>query len=80
MDTPLRGHSERESHPAPARELHHDNAVIEFNLACYASVVSRFEEAKARLGHAIELDAQLRKTPIDDEDLRPLWDWVTELP
>jgi hypothetical protein len=32
-----------------ARELHHDNAVIEFNLACYASVACRFEEAKERL-------------------------------
>ena len=29
-----------------ARELHHDNAMIEFNLACYASVAGRFEEAK----------------------------------
>jgi hypothetical protein len=28
-----------------ARELHHDNAMIEFNLACYASVACRFEEA-----------------------------------
>jgi hypothetical protein len=28
-----------------AREPHHDNAVIEFNLACYASVACRFEEA-----------------------------------
>jgi hypothetical protein len=26
-----------------ARELHHDNAMIEFNLACYASVTGRFE-------------------------------------
>ena len=24
-----------------ARELHHDNAMIEFNLACYASVAGR---------------------------------------
>jgi Flp pilus assembly protein TadD len=31
------------------RELQHDNAMIEFNLACYASVADRFEEAKARL-------------------------------
>jgi hypothetical protein len=25
------------------RELHQDNAMIEFNLACYASVTGRFE-------------------------------------
>jgi Flp pilus assembly protein TadD len=52
-----------------SRELHRDNAVIEFNLACYASAAGRFEEAKARLGHAIELDVEVRRTAIDDEDL-----------
>ena len=63
-----------------ACELHHDNAVIEFNLACYASVAGRFEEAKARLKRAIELDKQFQKVAIDDEDLRPLWDWIVDLP
>jgi Flp pilus assembly protein TadD len=37
-----------------ARELHHDNAIVEFNLACYASAAGRFGEAKARLGRAID--------------------------
>ncbi len=63
-----------------ALELHHDNAAIEFNLACYASVLGRFEEAKERLGRAIEFDEQFQKLAIDDEDLRPLWDWIAELP
>jgi hypothetical protein len=63
-----------------ARELHHDNAMIEFNLACYASVAGRFEEAKARLKRAVELDKQFQKLAIDDEDLRPLWDWIVDLP
>ena len=62
------------------RELHHDNAMIEFNLACYASVAGRFEEAKARLKRAIELDTQFQKLAIDDEDLRPLCDWNVDLP
>ena len=62
-----------------SRELHHDNAVIEFNLACYASVACRFEEAKERLKRAVELDRQLQKLAIDDEDLRPLWDWIADL-
>ena len=61
------------------RELHHDNAVIEFNLACYASVAGRFEQAKARLKRAIELDKQFQKLAIDDEDRRPLWDWIVNL-
>jgi Flp pilus assembly protein TadD len=63
-----------------ARELHHDNAMIEFNLACYASVAGRFEEAKEGLKRAIELDTQFQKLAIDDEDLRPLWDWIVDLP
>jgi tetratricopeptide (TPR) repeat protein len=63
-----------------ARELHHDNAIIEFNLACYASVTGRFEEAKAMLKRAVELDKQFQKLAIDDEDLRPLWDWIVDLP
>ena len=62
-----------------ASELHPDNAMTEFNLACYASVTRRFEEAKARLKHAIELDRDLRKLAIDDDDLRPLWDWIADL-
>jgi Flp pilus assembly protein TadD len=63
-----------------ARKLHHDNAMIEFNLACYASVTGRFEEAKEHLEHAIGLNAELRRIAIDDEDLRPLWDWIVDLP
>jgi Flp pilus assembly protein TadD len=62
-----------------ARELHHDNAMIEFNLACYASVAGRFEEAKERLKRAVELEKQFQKVAFDDEDLRPLWDWIADL-
>ena len=62
-----------------ARELHHDNAMIEFNLACYASVTGRFEEAKSRLGRAIELSKEIRRLAVDDEDLKPLWDWIATL-
>jgi hypothetical protein len=32
-----------------------------FNLACYASVAGRFEEAKERLKRAVELDKQFQK-------------------
>ena len=54
--------------------------MIEFNLACYASVAGRFEEAKAWLKRAIELDKQFQKPAIDDEDLRPLWRWIADFP
>jgi Flp pilus assembly protein TadD len=59
-----------------ARELHHDNAMIEFNLACYASVSGRLEEARTRLRRAIELNKEIHRLALDDEDLRPLWDWI----
>jgi hypothetical protein len=53
--------------------------MITFNLACYASVTGRIEDAKDRLRDAIELDKNIRELTLDDEDLRPLWDWITRL-
>ena len=53
--------------------------MVAFNLACYASVTGRMEEAKERLRHAIELDKDVRKLALDDEDLKPLWDWIAGL-
>ena len=44
--------------------------MIAFNLACYASVTGRMEEAKARLRHAIKLDKDIRRLALDDEDLQ----------
>jgi hypothetical protein len=37
------------------------------------------EEAKKRLRDAIALDKDIRELATDDEDLRPLWDWVAGL-
>jgi Flp pilus assembly protein TadD len=59
-----------------AQAIHSRVAMIAFNLACYASVTSRLEEAKERLRHAIELDSGIRGLALDDEDLKPLWDWI----
>ena len=53
--------------------------MIAFNLACYASATGRMEDAKERLRNAIELDMDVRMLALDDEDLRPLWDWVARL-
>ena len=50
--------------------------LIEFNLACYASIQSYFEEVKARLQQAIELDQETRRMALDDPDLEPLWNWI----
>ena len=62
-----------------AQVIHPKVAMIAFNLACYASVTARIEEAKARLRHAIDLDKRVRTLAISDEDLRPLWDWISGL-
>jgi Flp pilus assembly protein TadD len=62
-----------------ARAIHPKLAMIAFNLACYASVTGRMEDAKERLRNAIELDKDVRLLALDDEDLRPLWDWISRL-
>jgi Flp pilus assembly protein TadD len=62
-----------------ARAIHPKVAMIEFNLACYASVTGRMEDAKERLRNAIELDNDIRGLANDDEDLKPLWDWIAGL-
>jgi Flp pilus assembly protein TadD len=62
-----------------AQAIHPKVAMIAFNLACYASVRGRLEEAKRRLRGAIALDKDIRELAIDDEDLKPLWDWVADL-
>jgi Flp pilus assembly protein TadD len=62
-----------------AQKLHPKVAMIAFNLACYASVTGRTEEAKERLRHAMDLDKAICGLALDDEDLKPLWDWIAGL-
>jgi Flp pilus assembly protein TadD len=62
-----------------ARELHPDHADVLLNLACYASLLGRTEEAKLHLRRAIDLDADIRRSALDEPDLRPLWDWIAGL-
>jgi hypothetical protein len=62
-----------------AQAIHPKVAMIPFSLACYASVTSRMEEAKEHLRRAIDLDKDVRKLALDDEDLKPLWDWLAGL-
>jgi Flp pilus assembly protein TadD len=62
-----------------ARAIHPKVAMIAFNLACYASVTGRMEEAKEQLRRAIDLDKDMRKLALEDEDLKPLWDWIAGL-
>ena len=62
-----------------ARDVHPTNAVIAFNLACYANVTGRVDEAKSRLKHAIAIDKEIRELALNDEDLRDLRDWIASL-
>jgi hypothetical protein len=62
-----------------AEAIHPKVAMIAFSLACYASITGRMEEAKVRLRHAIALDKDIRRLALDDEDLKPLWDWIAGL-
>jgi Flp pilus assembly protein TadD len=61
-----------------ARKLHPDNAIIAFNLSCYACVSGHIEQAKAHLKHAIALDSNIRELARRDEDLQTLWSWIVD--
>ena len=56
-----------------AMEAHPTEPIIPFNLACYAAVTGRIDEAKKRLERAIHLDASCRMMALEDPDLEPLW-------
>ena len=60
-----------------ARKLHPANAIIAFNLSCYACVTGRIEDAKTHLKHAIALDSKIRGLALRDEDLQTLWSWIS---
>ena len=62
-----------------ARAWHPTDASIFLKLARCATVTGRIEEAKLRLEHAIALDENIRWLALHEEDLRPLWDWISGL-
>ena len=63
-----------------AQAIHPKVAMIAFNLASYAGVTGRMEEAKEYLRRAIiKLDKDIRGLALDDEDLKPLWNWIAGL-
>lgn len=53
-----------------------DNAQILYNLGCYACVEEIYGMASAFVKRAIELDKDLQKVAIEDEDLAKLWENV----
>jgi Flp pilus assembly protein TadD len=59
-----------------ATELHPSVAIIRYNLACYACVTGRLQEARERLAQAREIDASVVPMALQDEDLHALRDWI----
>ena len=55
-----------------------DDAIIRYNLACYASQMGLLEESCGWLVQAFELEesTQLKLAAIYDSDLQPLWDKI----
>jgi len=47
---------------------------IDVNLACYFYQIGDIQNAKNYLKKAFELDPNCRMTPLEDEDLKPLWE------
>jgi tetratricopeptide (TPR) repeat protein len=50
------------------------DAMTHFNLGCYACQLGDIEQAKTRVGKAIELDAKFKLLALDDPDLEPMWE------
>lgn len=62
-----------------AQAAHPEEAMIRYNLACYACVSGKMDTAVERLREAIILHEGIRQLAVEDEDLRPLWGMVEEL-
>lgn len=55
-----------------ALSIHPSEALIHYNLACYAAQTGRIGEAKERLSRAISIDGSLKALAMVDPDLEPL--------
>jgi len=51
---------------------HAGEAIVHYNLACYAAQLGWLEEARMRLGVAVDLDESFRELARTDPDLAPL--------
>jgi tetratricopeptide (TPR) repeat protein len=54
-------------------------AVLHYNLACYHCLLGEMTEAKHRLRQACRLDADFKKTALDDPDLKAMRDYIATL-
>lgn len=56
-----------------ARKVHPKEAIIAYNLACYASVDGDLDGARKLLDEAIGLDPVCEQMAVKDDDLKPLF-------
>jgi hypothetical protein len=65
----------------PATEKFPDEAVIAYNLSCYACQMNKLTEARAWLHRAITTGDKdvMKKMALEDEDLKPLWAEIEDL-
>ena len=56
-----------------ALEKFPEDALIHYNLACYACVSGRIDEGKQRLETALRIDPDLKATALEDDDLVRVW-------
>jgi tetratricopeptide (TPR) repeat protein len=64
---------EAESILQDALRFHEREALIHFNLACYAAVTGRTDLARTRLAEAIRLEPSITAMAVVDPDLATLW-------
>ncbi len=56
-----------------------NEAIIQYNLGCYNCCDEDLDTAKKHLKRAFELDPSFLKTSAEDEDLKPLSDWLANI-
>jgi len=61
-----------------AKVLHPGEALIHFNLACYACQLNHLDDARESLRAAFALDSNLRSQALKDADLKVLWPEIQE--
>ena len=54
-------------------------AIIYYNLACYDCQLNQIDSAKQHLKQAFRIDPDWRLLALEDEDLKPLWDYLEGL-
>ena len=61
-----------------ARITYPEEALIHFNLACYACQLGQLDEAREYLHAAFSLDSSMKKQALEDEDLKVLWPEISK--